>query len=272
LNLQAKIIILGVVITSSLIIPTQTDFQFYAVAQNLVVSAETADWDQDSVPNPKDNCPNEANRDQKDSDGDGLGDACDFQTAGLDSAEEAGSDEEEISDPFSKATQYTSPLKQWKLGASPAEIDCSDGRFLMVKPTNEKPACLFPSYSMIRFAENGWMPARNILLGNPTETIVSGHGGDFAKKYFSYFEIVDENSILLHSINDKALISVMYSGEKIISNCIDIGSSEITIFALGKVDLEGNTVTFTQERQTWPEGFCAGEGSILNSYYARFFA
>lgn len=165
-----------------------------------------------------------------------------------------------------------SPLKQWKQGASFVEIDCTDGQFLMINPDNGKPACLFISSSMIRFAENGWLPVRNILLDNPIETTVSGHGGDFTKRYFSYFEINDKNSILLHDIDDESLVNVMYSGEKIISNCIDTGgSSEITISTLVEISLKESTITLAQEKQTWPEGFCGDDESILNSYYARFF-
>ena len=134
----------------------------------------------------------------------------------------------------------------------------------MINSDNEKPACLFPSKSMIRFAENGWIPIRNLLLDNPIETTISGHGGEFTKRYFSYFEINDETSILLHDINDKSLVNVMYSEEKIISNCIDTGgSSEITISTLVEISLKDNTITLTHEKQTWPEGFCGDDESIF---------
>ena len=36
------------------------------------------DWDQDGIVTPNDNCPSSPNKDQKDSDGDGWGDACDL--------------------------------------------------------------------------------------------------------------------------------------------------------------------------------------------------
>ena len=177
-----------------------------------------------------------------------------------------------ISKSFSEISPV-SPLQQWKQGATPIEISCSDGRFLMINPNNEKPACLFPSKSMIRFAENGWIPIRNLLLDNPIETTISGHGSDFAKRYFSYFEINDENSILLHSINDKTLVNMMYSGEKIISNCVNTGgSSEVTISTLVEINLKESTIILTQEKQTWSEGFCGDDESILNAYYARFFS
>jgi hypothetical protein len=56
--------------------------QLIEVAQNLYVSAKTADQDQDGVPESADNCPKKINPDQKDSDGDGIGDACEPDTVG----------------------------------------------------------------------------------------------------------------------------------------------------------------------------------------------
>ena len=168
---------------------------------------------------------------------------------------------------------HVSPLKQWKNGASPVEINCNEGRFLMINPDNEKPACLFPSTSMIRFAENGWLPVRNLVLENLVETTVSGHGGEFTKRYFSYFEIKDQNSIIVHKSNDKSLVSMIHSGDKIISNCIDNEwSSEITVSTLVQVNFVDNTISMTHEKQTWPEGFCDNNESILEQYYAKFFA
>ena len=167
---------------------------------------------------------------------------------------------------------YASPLKQWKNGASPVEINCSEGRFLMINPDNEKPACLFPSTSMIQFAENGWLPVRNVVLENPKEITVAGHGGEFTKRYFSYFEIMDHNSIIVHKINDKSLVNTIRSGDRIISNCIDNkGSSEITVSTLVQVNFIDNTISMTHEKQTWPEGFCDNSESILEQYYAKFF-
>ena len=168
---------------------------------------------------------------------------------------------------------YVSPLKQWKNDASPIEINCSEGRFLMINPDNEKPACLFPSTSMIRFAENGWIPVRNLVLENPKETTLSGHGGEFTKRYFSYFEIKDQNSIIVHKINDKSLVNTIRSGDKIVSNCIDNeGSSEITVSTLVHVNSTDSTVSMTHEKQTWPGGFCDNNESILEQYYTKFFA
>ncbi len=56
--------------------PGSTEHQG-AGATHTVVSAE-ADSDQDTVGDSRDNCPNTANPDQTDTDGDGLGDACDL--------------------------------------------------------------------------------------------------------------------------------------------------------------------------------------------------
>ena len=166
-----------------------------------------------------------------------------------------------------------SPLKQWKNGASPVEISCNEGKFLMINPDSEKPACLFPSTSMIRFAENGWLPVRNIVLENPKEVTVSGHGGEFTKRYFSFFEIEDQDSIIVHKINDKSLVKAIHSGDRIISNCIDgEDSSEITVSTLVQVNSVDNTVSMTHEKQTWPGGFCDNNESILEQYYAKFFA
>ena len=174
---------------------------------------------------------------------------------------------------YGDSDDYDSPLKQWKNGASTVEISCNEGRFLMINPDNQKPACLFPSMSIIRFAENGWLPVRNLVLENIKETTVSGHGGEFTKRYFSYFEIKDQNSIILHKINDKSLVSTIHHGDRIISNCIDYeGSSEITISTLVQVNSVDNTVSMTHEKQTWPGGFCDNNESILEQYYAKFFA
>ncbi|CAN5518616.1 hypothetical protein BH18THE2_BH18THE2_15220 [soil metagenome] len=41
-----------------------------------------ADYDKDGVEETQDNCPSTSNPDQKNSDGDGLGDACDTPIAG----------------------------------------------------------------------------------------------------------------------------------------------------------------------------------------------
>lgn len=54
----------------------------YVQAQNLYVSAKTVDQDQDGVPEQVDNCPREVNPDQKDTDGDGTGDACEPSAVG----------------------------------------------------------------------------------------------------------------------------------------------------------------------------------------------
>ena len=174
---------------------------------------------------------------------------------------------------FGESEYNVSPLKQWKSGASPVEISCSEGKFLVINPDSQKPACLFPSTSMIRFAENGWLPVRNIVLENPKETTVSGHGGEFTKRYFSFFEIRDQNSIIVHKINDKSLAKAIHAGDRIISNCVDDeGSSEITVSTLVQVNSVDNTVSMTHEKQTWPEGFCGNNESILEQYYAKFFA
>lgn len=42
-----------------------------------VATADDNDYDDDTVPNGEDNCPWDANADQADNDGDGLGDECD---------------------------------------------------------------------------------------------------------------------------------------------------------------------------------------------------
>jgi len=64
----------------------------------------------------------------------------------------------------------------------------------------------------------------------------------------------------------------MYSGEKIISNCVGIRrSSEVTISNLVEIYLKESSITLIQEKQTWPEGFCGDDESILNAYYTRFF-
>ena len=166
--------------------------------------------------------------------------------------------------------EYTSPLKQWKQGSSPTDTDCRDDRFLMINPNDEKPVCLFPSFSMIRFAENGWMPLRNIILENPTETFTSGTGGNIDEKRFSFFEIND-NFIIIHEKNNKDLVKMMHSGEKIILDCQDTGVSVITIMTLDEINVKEKTITYTKEKQTWSEEFCVGKDPILDLYYARFF-
>ncbi len=167
---------------------------------------------------------------------------------------------------------WMSPIKQWKNGLEPIKIDCRDGRFLMINPENNKPACLFNSKSMVIFAQKGWMPVRNLVLENPADAFTSGHGGDFSTQYFSFFEINNKNSILLHSKQDKKLVSHMEIGEKLISNCLNFdGSSEITLITLKNIDISNNTSTFTSEKQTWPGGFCDNDEAILEKYYSEFF-
>ncbi len=78
-----KIIFLSIIfLISSFFIFLNSDFVGSAYAQNLYVSAETADQDQDGVPEAVDNCPKEKNPNQKDSDGDGVGDACEPSAVG----------------------------------------------------------------------------------------------------------------------------------------------------------------------------------------------
>ena len=56
-----------------------SSFLFYDVnGQELTISATRVDSDGDGVPNEEDNCPDDINRDQKDTDGDGIGDVCDI--------------------------------------------------------------------------------------------------------------------------------------------------------------------------------------------------
>jgi hypothetical protein len=168
--------------------------------------------------------------------------------------------------------EYLSPSQQWKNGLEPIEFDCRDNRFLMINPENGKPVCLFPSKSMIYFVEKGWLPTRDIVLDNPQETYVSGQGGEFSKDYFSFFEIKNENAIILHDKTDKKNTKTMQVGERLISNCQDLdGSSEITVFHLDNIDLQQNSAQFTQDIQTWPGGFCDQEKNILENYYSSFF-
>ena len=125
---------------------------------------------------------------------------------------------------------------------------------------------------MIRFAENGWMPVRNLVLENHITTVTAGHGGDFTKQYFSFFEIASADSILTHAKNDESLTRVLHVGDKMITNCHDTGeSSEITISTINAVHLSTNSVTFSEEKQTWPAQFCATSESLLDVYYSNYF-
>lgn len=71
-----------IILVSSILISFNPDYLLNVNAQNLYVSANTADQDQDGVPEAVDNCPKEVNPDQKDSDGDGTGDACEPSAVG----------------------------------------------------------------------------------------------------------------------------------------------------------------------------------------------
>jgi len=68
----AILVILSIISSSAFFISN-----FEADAQELTVGAAPVDNDGDGIPDEDDNCPDDANRDQKDSDGDGIGDVCD---------------------------------------------------------------------------------------------------------------------------------------------------------------------------------------------------
>jgi hypothetical protein len=62
---------------------TVTDSAGLVDSETITITVEERDTDKDTVPDRKDNCKDVANPDQKDSDGDNIGDACDFNNIPL---------------------------------------------------------------------------------------------------------------------------------------------------------------------------------------------
>ena len=78
-KLQKILVLLPFFLITSIFLSTNSDFLELVYAQNLYVSTKTADQDQDSIPELVDNCPKVPNFDQNDSDGDGIGEACELK-------------------------------------------------------------------------------------------------------------------------------------------------------------------------------------------------